>query len=285
VLLAAAIYGGWMLLTFASSRLPWWGVMPLGGFLVAWHGSLQHETIHGHPTRWRAFNTLVGSVPLGVWMPYRLYRELHLAHHRTGALTDPHEDPESFYVTAEAWEKAGPLGRTLLRANTTLLGRLVIGPPLVVVRFLAAELRLLASGDLRHARAWAVHLAALAVVVAWIELACGLSFAQYLLMFAWPGLVLTLLRSFAEHRPGRTNAERIGIVEAGPVASLLFLNNNLHVVHHAEPALPWYALPARYRAIRSEALERNGGFVFSGYGALAARFALRSKDAPVHPGH
>jgi fatty acid desaturase len=28
---------------------------------------------------------------------------------------------------------------------------------------------------------------------------------------------------------------------------LLFLNNNLHAIHHASPDLPWYELPARYR--------------------------------------
>jgi fatty acid desaturase len=273
----------WIALTIAASRLPWWVVAPLGGFLVAWHGSFQHETIHGHPTRWRAVNNALGSFSLGLWIPYGIYRDLHLAHHRTGQLTDPLEDSESFYVTGDAWTRAGALRRLVLRANTTLLGRLVLGPWLTVLGFFRTELGRLVAGDRRHLRAWAWHLVVVAVVAAWLELVCRLPLVHYLLLFVYPGVALTLLRSFAEHRPAATNAERVGIVEAGPLTGLLFLNNNLHVVHHDEPALAWYELPARYRALRASILAKNGGFFFSSYASLIARFALRSKDAPVHP--
>ena len=208
-------------------------VAPFGAFLIAWHGSLQHEIIHGHPTRSRRLNTAIASIPLGLWMPFGVYRALHLAHHRTGELTDPLDDPESFYVTRSAWTRTGSLRRLLLRANTTLVGRLVVGPWLAVLGFLASELRRLAAGDRAHLGAWAKHLVGVALVVAWLRFA-GVPIASYLLLFVYPGLALTLLRSFAEHRPGATNAERIVIVEAGPIASLLFLNNNLHVVHHDE---------------------------------------------------
>jgi fatty acid desaturase len=283
IVVAGAIYSAWIATTIAATKLPWWGLLPLGGFLIAWHGSLQHETIHGQPTRSRKFNTLLGSLPIGLWMPYGIYRDLHLVHHRTGALTDPLDDPESFYVTRRDWAKAGAFRRSLLWANTTLVGRLALGPFIGVSRFLVSELRRLFAGDFKYARAWATHLVGVVLVIAWLELVCGLSIGCYLLTFVYPGIALTLLRSFAEHRPEAANDKRVGVVEAGPIASLLYLNNNLHVVHHEEPALPWYALPARYRSMRSEILERNGGYAFSGYGTLFARFGLRPKDAPVHP--
>ena len=71
--------------------------------------------------------------------------------------------------------------------------------------------------------------------------------------------------------------------EAGPVLRLLFLNNNLHLVHHDLPSLPWYLLPRVYAARRGAYNVRSGGFHLQGYGALLRRYALRPVDAPVHP--
>src|SRR5438309_640002 len=83
LLVAAAIYGGWIALTLVAARAPALLVAMLGGWLLAWHGSLQHETIHGHPTSSRRFNRLLGYPPLSLWLPYPRYRRLHLAHHAT----------------------------------------------------------------------------------------------------------------------------------------------------------------------------------------------------------
>ena len=48
------------------------------------------------------------------------------------------------------------------------------------------------------------------------------------------------------------------MVEAEAPLALMFLNNNLHALHHAEPGLAWYRLPARYRQRRAELLAENG---------------------------
>ena len=61
---------------------------------------------------------------------------------------------------------------------------------------------------------------------------------------------------------------------------LLFLNNNLHVVHHENPGVAWYVLPQRFARERAEVLRRNGGYYFSGYGALVWRYGLRPKERP-----
>jgi fatty acid desaturase len=128
-----------------------------------------------------------------------------------------------------------------------------------------------------------VHVVACALVVAWLVLVCEMSLAVYLACFAYPGLALTLVRSFAEHRPAEAVGHRSAIVEAGPLMSLLFLNNNLHFVHHSAPSLPWYELPARYRAHRAAVLDRNGGYRFDGYLAIARAHLLCGKGSPVHP--
>lgn len=72
------------------------------------------------------------------------------------------------------------------------------------------------------------------------------------------------------------------MVEKAPLLGLLFLNNNLHVVHHRWPGEPWYRLPRLYRAGREEVLAQ-GGPVYAGYGGVAARYLLRPHDRLIHP--
>src|SRR5580700_7751609 len=65
---ALAVYVGFFVLTWNFRHIPLWLAAPLGSLLLAWHGSLQHETIHGHPTRSRRINALLGAPPLALWM-------------------------------------------------------------------------------------------------------------------------------------------------------------------------------------------------------------------------
>jgi fatty acid desaturase len=282
VWIAAAIYAGFGLLTWFYEALPWWLVLPLGGYVVAWHGSLQHEAVHGHPTPWAAVNEAFVLPSLWLWLPFRVYRESHLAHHEAD-LTDPLGDPESYYVTPDAWSRLGPARRALLWAHNSLAGRLVLGPPLSASRVIVNKARRLARGDLSHGVAWILHLAGCALVLVWVLWVCRVPLVEYLVFFVYPGISLTLLRSFLEHQASPEAPERTVIVESGPVLSLMFLNNNLHVVHHDEPGTAWFRLPARYRKRRRELLAGNGGYLFRGYSKIAARYLLRPKERPVHP--
>ena len=119
-LLMFTIYAGW----FAT--LAFWqtlGLLPATLLLIgftAWYMSLQHELIHGHPTRFAWLNQLFGTLPLAVWYPYGLYRDSHLAHHRHHSLTHPVDDPESYYFTDESWARFSPWQKRTIRAR---LGR------------------------------------------------------------------------------------------------------------------------------------------------------------------
>jgi fatty acid desaturase len=281
---AMALYGGFAALTWFADVLPWWLVLPLGAYVVCWHGTLQHEVVHGHPTPWPWLNELMVVPSLWLWLPFRLYRELHLAHHRNELLTDPLEDPESYYVTQATWARLGPVGRWLLVARNTAAGRLLIGPLVSLVQVLWAEAWLLARGELRHVGHWLMHLVGVAVVLAWVMGVCGMSLGAYVVLFALPGLSLTMLRSFLEHRAAPNADERTAIVEAGPVMSLLYFNNNLHAVHHAHPGLAWYKIPERYRHHREAYLRANGGYLLNGYGEVVLRYLFTPKERPVHPG-
>jgi fatty acid desaturase len=275
VALAAVIYGGWLGLTAWHAALPWPALLAGGAWLIAWQGSLQHEVIHGHPTRHRWINLAIGFVPLALWLPYATYAREHAAHHATGELTDPFDDPESNYLP-----RAGGLAHGLAWIDATLAGRMVFGPLIRIVRFWLAEVRDARTDPARVAREWLPHLAGVAVILSWLH-HVGLSPLTYGLCFVWPGTSLALIRSYAEHRASPDPAARTAIVaDFGPMA-LLFLNNNLHAWHHARPALPWYALPALYRA-DPEAFPLAPRY--PGYGTLIARHLLRPYDRLVHPG-
>jgi fatty acid desaturase len=283
VALAAFIYGSWLALTWHHAALPLWVLAPLGAWLVCWQSSLQHEVLHGHPTRSRALNRAIGFPPLALWLPYDRYRATHLQHHNDERLTDPLDDPESRYWRPEDWAALHPLGRVLVRAQATMLGRLVIGPFWAVGTFLWSEARAIAAGDRALARVWAWHAVAVAVIAAWIVGVCGMSLLAYALACALPGTSLMLIRSFCEHRAERDVARRTAIVEGhGPLA-LLFLFNSLHAVHHAHPQIAWYRLPGWFHANRARLLEANGGLLYHGYGDVFRRFLLRPHDTPLHP--
>ena len=282
-LVAVLIYAGFGLLTWHWTALPGWLAAPLGAALIAWHGSLQHEAVHGQLAPWRWLNDLPALPPLSLWLPFPLYRAAHRAHHDFAILTEPWRDPESFYLDQATWRRLGPAPRRLLRLHNTLLGRLLLGPFLVVGQFLWAEGKALARGDRTSLRAWLWHVPGVALVLLWIAGVCGIPLWQYLLLAVLPGVSLTLVRSFAEHKAAGTPLERTAVVESGPVLSLLFLNNNLHYAHHERPDLPWHALPAYYYAHRARLLRENGGLLYRGSRQILRRFLLRPVDTPVHP--
>ncbi len=282
-LLAAVIYGGWLAVTWFYDVLPWWLVLAVGSWMCAWHGSLQHEVLHGHPTRSALINELLVFPSLWLWYPYRVYRRTHLEHHHDTKLTCPIDDPESYYVTPEAWQVMHPAGRALRWVLNTLAGRLLLGPIVSTVWLYSGEVKRLMRGDTSNLAGWALHFVSCAMVLVWVMAVCGIPLWAYLVLFAYPGVALALLRSYAEHRPAEKIAHRIVINEAEWPFALLFLNNNLHAVHHREPGLAWYNIPGRYLASRDEFLTDNGGFLQAGYRELARRFLVRPKDAPIHP--
>ncbi|KQM81848.1 fatty acid desaturase [Sphingomonas sp. Leaf23] len=272
VVLAVAIHGGWLAVTAAHAALPWPVLALLGGWFVAWHGSLQHETIHGHPTRWRRVNDLIGGVPLSLWLPYGAYRRTHEAHHRSPHPTHPGHDPESRYVA-----DGGGIVAVVARWRATLVGQLLVGPVAAIALFLAGEARRLRSDPAGVAREWGPHLIGVALVLGWLHL-IALPVGTYLLCFVLPGQAASLLRGFAEHRADAPGPSRAATVASrGPLA-LLFLNNNLHAAHHAVPAAPWYRLPTIERA-RAERPEPR----YRGYREVLRRFAIAPHDAVRHP--
>lgn len=275
VAVAVATYGGWLAVTAWHANLPTLILVVLGGWLIAWQSSLQHETIHGHPTGSVPIDTAVGFAPLSLWLPYTLYRRSHLAHHGARAITDPRHDPESRYRLRK--------GRLAGRLQATLVGQLLFGPPIAIGRFLLSEARRGVRKPGAVIRDWAPHVIGVACELWWLD-HVGLSLGYYLLAFVYPGTALTMLRSYAEHRADLSSPGRAAIVERGGVFALLFLNNNLHAVHHERPRLAWYDLPRYHRTHRARFVAA-GAPVYRGYGEIVRRFAFRAHDDMLHPTH
>jgi len=111
----------------------------------------------------------------------------------------------------------------------------------------------------------------------------GVPIWLYALFAAYPGVSLIMVRSYIEHRADPAPKKRTAVVESGLFFSLLFLNNNLHRVHHDHPNTAWYRLPGFYRAGREHYLADNGGYLIHGYGEVVRRWLVRPREPVVHP--
>jgi fatty acid desaturase len=276
-------YTGWFFFTHAYGHWPLWVIAPIVAVLLTLHSSLQHEILHGHPTRWQALNRLFAMVPLSLWLPYDRYRRTHLAHHINDRLTDPIDDPESCYLTPEALAAMSLPARWLIEAQQTLAGRVVIGPWWRITHFLQRDVQALVRNEPGLRAVWLEHLLWCVPVVLWITVVCDMPFWLYVVTMVMPGNGILLIRSFAEHRARPGMLERTAIVEKSWVFGPLFLFNNLHSLHHEEPLLPWYRYNARYSQVRARLLAENGGLVYTTYFDVSRRFLLWPHDHLEHP--
>jgi fatty acid desaturase len=285
VALLGACYAAWVMAAMLYTVAPWLGV-PLLALTIVLHSSLQHEAIHRHPTSNASWNEALVWLPLGLLVPYRRFREQHLMHHVDSRLTDPYDDPESYYLARSDWERLPRALRKVLQFNNVLAVRLLFGPVIAAVGYLWAEARaMIRPNDRKAGRklrlAWAHHAIGLAVLWAIVHFVFAMPIGIYVLA-VYLARSLLAVRSYCEHQWAERVEARTVIVES-PLLGFLFLNNNLHVVHHAHPRLPWHALPAAYRARREDWQAINGGYVFRGYGAVLRNFAFRAKERVPHP--
>ena len=268
----------WALFWLAGGAL--WLAVPVAAVAIAFHGSLQHEAIHGHPTGWASVNTGLAWPPLTLVIPYLRFRDTHLDHHRDAYLTDPYDDPETHFLDPKAWEALPAPIKVVMNVNNTLAGRLLLGPAIGTFCFLRNDWRT-CHADPRVARGWMWHALSLLPVIALVSLSAMPLWAY--LLAAYLGLSLLRIRTFLEHQAHEQARARSVIIEdRGPLA-LLFLNNNLHAVHHAHPSVAWYRLPSLYRAHAERFLDMNEGYRFAGYGEVFRRYLRQRKDPVPHP--
>lgn len=281
VALIAGCYAVWAIAGF--SLWPDYPVIAVAvlTLTVAMQSSLMHEAAHGHPTRNALLNELLVALPIGITWPYRRFKSIHLRHHADERLTDPLDDPESYFKALWQYQAMPVWLQRLLVVNNTMAGRFLLGPLLSTAGFMAGDLKLLAAGDKAIRRAWVHHAIGLVVVLPVVVFVFGMPAWAYLVP-VYLGQSLIAIRTYAEHRWSERPDGRTLIVEHTPLA-LLFLNNNLHYVHHKLPSVAWYRLPGIFRDKREEWLKGNDGYYYPNYLALFREFAFRPKQQVVHP--
>jgi len=277
LILFVLTYGGWVGISALHAQLPLLLVLVLMSLLVTLHSSLQHEVIHGHPTPWFGVNNALAFPSLGLVVPYQRYELLHLQHHRNWLLTDPYDDSESYFVPRLRWLNSNSLLKMMLNFNNTLSGRLLIGPFIMIVRMFKNEYKSCKlSSDAR--KSWMWHLLSVTPVIMWLVYV-DFSLLLYALAVTYPAISLLMLRAFSEHIPETDFEQRSAIIKTNWFMQLLYLNNNYHRVHHAQPELAWYRLPQAYRRDYAHHTQH----VYQGYYQLFKQYGFKQRYTVDHP--
>lgn len=280
--LISACYGLWLILLLGLS----WASPLLAGLLIipilTLHSSLQHECIHGHPFAHRWLNDAIIALPIGLLIPYLRFKDVHLQHHQNASICDPYDDPESWYLSQDFWGRLPRIVKLLFQVNNTLIGRMALGPAISLLRLAISDGRAILAGDRRVQLAWALHIllgTGIAIVASrW----SGIGLPGYLAC-CYGGLSILMIRTYLEHQAEESAGGRSVIIEDKGPLSLLFLNNNLHAVHHAYPAVAWHQLPSLYQRHRDRFVAMNKGYGFTSYGEILRRFAFHRKEPVAYP--
>ena len=126
-----------------------------------------------------------------------------------------------------------------------------------------------------------MHLVGLVPVVAWLWWT-GFALVPYLIA-VYASLSVLMIRTFLEHQAAEAPEARTVIIERGGPFALLFLNNNLHAVHHDRPSVPWYRIPELYRRERDRYLARTGDYRYRSYWDVFRRYLVAPKEPVLWP--
>ena len=173
--------------------------------------------------------------------------------------------------------------RKLFEINNTFVGRIVLGPWLTMYEFGRTELARFLANEPGVRKAWLLHGLGLIVLAVIVVFVFKMPLWIYLLVVTYPAMGLTAVRTYAEHQAAENVGARSAIVETNRLFGLLWLNNNLHIVHHASPSTPWYDIPGLYRERQAQYLAANGHYLFHGYWEIARKFAFTAKQPVDHP--
>jgi len=281
VFLWLACWGLWLIGVFV---LPMVSMLLAGVVLtlvLVLQSSLSHEALHGHPFASRRVNDGLAMVSLGLLVPYIRFRDTHLAHHIDERLTDPYDDPETNFYDPAVWARMAPWQQRIMQLNNTLLGRMLIGPLMSQVMFMRGDWREMRQGNRAIICAWGIHLLSSALVIT-VVVTSPMPIWIYL-MCCYFAMSVLKIRTFLEHRAHQYSTARTVIIDdKGPLA-FLFLNNNLHAVHHLHPQVAWYNLPRLYRDNTDSYDGFNEDYNYGSYAQVIARYFVKAKDPVPHP--
>lgn len=280
LLVVVAVYVLTALTVIRYETLTPWLAVPFLSVLGAWHLSMQHEVLHGHPFKNQFLNDAIGSIPITLWIPYLAFKKDHLEHH-VSDLTNPALDNESYYVSQEQWDKAGKIRRAAWTANRTILFRMFVWTIVSTITYVLSVLKRAVRGEEGDRLAVALHVVGVAFVVYLVSLS-SMPLWVFALGTVYGGRILNAIRPFPEHKYQSGVETRTAMIMAGPFMSLLMLNNNLHIAHHDEPWVPWYRYSNLMDRVNAVQRAREAGVLYEGgYAEVFRRFSFTPVDSPV----
>jgi len=280
LLVVAAVYGLTVLTVLRYEVLTPWLAIPMLAVLGAWHLSMQHEVLHGHPFKNQFLNDALGGIPVTLWIPYLAFKKDHHEHHLSD-LTNPALDNESYYVSQEQWDKAGKIRRAAWTANRTILFRMFVWTIVSTITYVLSVLKRAARNEKSDRLAVVLHVVGVVFVVYLVSLS-SMPLWQFALGTVYGGRILNAIRPFPEHKYQSGVETRTAMIMAGPFMSLLMLNNNLHVAHHDEPGVPWYGYHKLMNRVNAVERARDAGLLYEGgYAEVFRKFSFKPVDSPV----
>ena len=248
-----------------TGRLPLWTCLPILSLVSYAHYTLVHEAIHSNVVasspRWAWVNTLVGWIgALGMGAGWPALQRTHVLHH---AHTNTERDPDIFVK--------GTFAQLLVR---WLVGLPFMLMPMGAMKWvMPARYRQLRGvlSDADIAQVSAVTLFTLALLAA--ALTTG-HFLDWLCLWFLPTrigiLILNIFFQWLPHYPfdriDRYGNTRVSLWAGG---TFLTLQQNLHLMHHLWPSVPFYNYARLYRALRPVLIEEGSRIEGLGVGPWA----------------
>lgn len=249
VLLAICLLAGFAVSCWAALFVAWpfWAAAIVNTVIVYALYTPVHDACHSaivpriKGLRW--VNTAIGmacAVPL--WMFFHEHRKSHFQHH---ARTNMEDDPD-------LWAKGSFARVTLIQIPWLLVNSF---NPVVLWRA-CIRLRLSAAERWGTMAQFALHTV---VVVAIVVAGYGAELAILWLLPWFVGLLAmeTMFGWAPHHDHSETGRYRDTRVAEFPLADVLTLQQNLHLIHHMLPAVPWYRYRAVYEEIRPILIRNN----------------------------
>lgn len=226
--------------------LPLWACTPILALVSYAHYTLVHESIHGNvvasPKSAYWINTVVGWIgALGMGAGWPALQRTHVLHH---SHTNSERDPDVMWKGSFLQL----LGKWAFSVSTSLI-------PLAAMRFISpARYRRIGTilSPSEIAQMSAVTLFTVALLVA--ALATG-RFADWLMLWFLPTrlavLILNIFFQWLPHHPfDRTERYLNTRISLWPGGAFVLLQQNLHLMHHLWPSVPFYNYARLFHRLR-----------------------------------
>ena len=263
VILPAALIG--VIALGLTRALPLWACTPILALISYAHYTLVHESIHGNvvasPKSAYWINTAVGWIgSLGLGAGWPALQRTHVLHH---SHTNSERDPDVMWKGSFVQL----LGKWALSVATSLI-------PMGAMRFISPARyqrigTILSRSEI--AQMSAVTLFTVALLAA--ALATG-RFADWLMLWFLPTrlavLILNIFFQWLPHHPfDRTERYLNTRISLWPGGAFVLLQQNLHLMHHLWPSVPFYNYARLYRALKPVLIEEGSRIEGLGVGPYA----------------